>query len=101
MGTTYCILRDDDRDLKFCGELLAATDSPQKSGRWTELRLYRTQAGTYVAEQVGRTSWDGEHDRNAAWVCADTDEVIAALGTGWLAKELYEKAGIECVEKIE
>lgn len=97
----FTICRDNERDLRFTGEMIASVDSKGKSnGRWTVLKLYKTESGKYVAEQIGRTNWDGEHDRFSATVCETENDVIEALGTGWLAKELYEQAGIECIENI-
>lgn len=104
------VARDNDRDLRFKGEKIAwASSSPnnahsnysRNTGRWTELNLYKTAGGKFVCEQIGRTQWQGEHDRRSALVCDTTDEVMNFFGAGWLAKELYEEAGIECVETIE
>ncbi len=50
---------------------------------------------------VGRTQWQGEHDRHAAKVCDTVGQVVEFLGAGWLAKELYEEAGIDIAEVIE
>ena len=101
---------DGDKDLSFTGELIAANSSSAETargdfsgsvGRWAELRLYRTKGGKYVCEQVGRTQWQGEHDRHSGAVCETESEVQKFFGHGWLAKELYEEAGIEAVEVIE
>ncbi len=97
----YTIVRDNDRDLRFTGEIVATVASPEKTGRWTELTLYRTAAGKYVAQEVGRTKWEREHDRYAATVCETQSDVLAAFGTGWLAKQMYDAAGIECVETVD
>jgi hypothetical protein len=42
--------------LTFEGELLGSASSKRTSPRWSELRLYRTTAGTYVLEKVGRST---------------------------------------------
>lgn len=97
--------RDGERTLTFVGELLAEVSSRTYHGetqnRWTDIRLYRTKAGTLVVQQVGSTTWQGEHDRYSATVCADEAEVIAHLGYGWLAKQLYDKTGISYDEWVE
>ncbi len=67
----------------------------------SKLRLYRTQGGKYICEQVGRTQWQGEHDRHSGAVCETEAEVQEFFGHGWLAKELYDRAGIQAVEVIE
>lgn len=106
----FTVSRDNDRDLRFNGEKIAwASSSPnnahsnysRSTGRWTELRLYKTAGGKFVCESIGRTQWQGEHDRRSAKVCETVEEVIGFFGSGWLAKELYEEAGIECVEEIK
>jgi len=71
------------------------------AGRWSELRLYRTRGGKYICEQIGRTQWQGEHDRHSGAVCETEVEVQEFFGHGWLAKELYDDAGIAAVEIIE
>jgi hypothetical protein len=72
-----------------------------RNTRWTILDLYKTKGGTWVAHQIGRTLWQGERDRYSV-VTADTDEdLIDRLGAGWLAKEVYEKAGIDAAEDID
>jgi hypothetical protein len=71
------------------------------TGRWTELRLYKTKSGKYICSCVGRTRWQGEHDRFSGSVCDSIDEVISFFGNGWLAKELYEEAKIDASIEIE
>jgi hypothetical protein len=104
------VKRDGDKDISFTGELIAeAETSPETArsaysvttGRWVELRLYRTQGGKFICEQVGRTQWQGEHDRYSGAVCEDHAGVIEFFGNGWLAKELYEEAEISAAEEVE
>ena len=95
---TYTIQRDNHPDLQFSGDLIAHVSSSESTGspgRWTVLDLYRTEGGNYVAVQIGRTIWEGERDRFSAQVCANPAEVMAYLGHGWLAKDLYAYAGFE------
>jgi hypothetical protein len=53
-------------------ELLADVSShePDKD-RWTELRLWRSASGRYIAEQVGKSVYRDESERCAAWICDD------------------------------
>lgn len=50
-------VRDSDGTIKFRGVLLGSATS--RSGpanlRWTELHIFRTEAGTYVVNKIGRT----------------------------------------------
>lgn len=107
----YIVIRDNAADLKFNGEIVAHTESSAnnasgsaysgQTGRWSELTLYKTAGGKFVCEQVGRTQWQGEHDRFSGAVCENETEVIAFFGHGWLAKELYEFASIEDIQEVE
>ena len=102
---TYTLTRDGERDVRFTGKLVAGASSHHYEGprniRWTEISLYKTQGGTWIAQTVGRTLWQGEHDRHSV-VMADTDEdLIDRLGTGWLAKEVYEEAGIDTAVNVD
>ena len=107
---TYTLKRDGEPNLRFDGELIAevsssdersASDYSGSTGRWSELALYRTKGGKLVASEVGRTRWQGEHDRHSATVCADAAAVAEALGPGWLAKQLYDAAELDVAEVVE
>lgn len=107
----YIVKRDNERDIIFTGEIIAtASSSPEQSrsdysgstGRWTVLRLYRTKGGKYVCQEIGRTQWQGEHDRYRGAVCEDADCVCEFFGQGWLAKELYrDTAEIDCSIRVD
>ena len=110
MSEQITIERDGQPDLRFTGEKIAGTsnsadrghsDFSGQTGRWTTLRLYRTDGGRYVCHRIEHTQWQGEHDESFAEVCATTDEVQAFFGYGRLAKEIYELAGIEAVQTID
>lgn len=101
---------DNAPSLRFRGELLASTSSSNErsssyysgtTGRWTTLRLYKTASGKFVCQSIGHTQWQGEHTRYKAVVCETEAEVIKFFGHGWLAKDLYDEAGIEDVTDIE
>lgn len=101
---TFTLEIDNQPNIRFTGELIASASSTDnqavgssysgQTGRWTELALYKTQGGKYICHQVGRTRWQGEQDRFSGAVCENTEEVIEFFGHRWLAKELYEYAGI-------
>ncbi len=102
---------DNAPSLRFTGELLATVSSTDnnaagssysgETGRWTELALYRTAKGKYICHQTGFTRWEGERERYSGAVCDTVDQVQEFFGHRWLAKELYDKAGIEAVVDIE
>lgn len=98
-------------NIRFTGELVASASSSDnqamgssysgETGRWTELALYKTASGKYVCHEVGRTRWQGEHDRYSGEVCETLDQVIEFFGHRWLAKELYAEAGIDDAVEVE
>ena len=99
--------RDGKPSLKFKGELIASVESsadrahPDYSGttgRWSELDLYRTETGQYVAARVDNTLWQGDHNLYSAEVCSSESEVIEFFGQGRLAQTLYAEAEIDNVE---
>jgi len=105
----YKIRRDGQRPLEFSGSLLGEVSTRYKRERWTELRLYATtffmQSGlemsSYVCEQVGRSTVDGEIDRCNAWVCHSIDDIKAVLGDGRLAQQLYLTAGLDGTDSVQ
>lgn len=103
---TITLRRDDARDLRFTGELVAeVTDrgrGPDERQRWRELSLYRTAGGKLVCADVRRSVWqcEGEHDRFAVHIADDEAGIVDALGCEWLAKQLFKAAGIEAVEEL-
>ena len=49
-------VRDGTRVIRFSGVLLGSASSERAaSPRWTDKKLYRTEAGSYVLAQVGQT----------------------------------------------
>lgn len=108
---TITLRVDNKPDLRFEGECIGAASSSDNNasgssysgstGRWTELKLYKTKGGRLVCHEIGCTRWQGERDLYKAKVCEKTEEVIEFFGHRWLAKELYEDAGIEDVNQID
>lgn len=108
---TFTVEIDNKPSIRFTGELVAAAASSDdrgygsmfssETGRWTELALYKTKGGKFICHQIGRTRWQGERDRHSGKVCETLAEVKEFFGYRWLAKELYEKAGIEAVVKVD
>ncbi len=102
---------DDGPALTFTGHLVAKTESHDNqarggmwsgmTGRWHELELYRTAGGKFVCSRIGRTRWQGQRDHYEALAADSEAEVIAFFGHGWLAKALYEDAGIDAAVSVE
>lgn len=101
----YTLAVDNKPDISFIGEKLVSVynsgnrdDRGRFSGRdgqWNILTLYRTRGGKYVCHWVGKSDNEGEKpSRYNAKVCDTQAEVVEFFGHRWLAKELYEKAGI-------
>ncbi len=104
------VVRDGAADIRFEGELAAEAATSQNNahpdysgspGRWTELELYRTKNGKFVAVRKSMTCWQGERDSHEAVVCDDAAAVVEFLGHDRLAKELYEAAGIDAAQAVE
>ena len=107
--TVFISERDNAPDLKFKGVHIASAASSSNNassaysgspGRWTTLGLYRTRGGKYVSVRVSHTVWSGETDRHEARVCETEADVVEFFGHGWLAKKLYEAAGIDATEAV-
>jgi hypothetical protein len=54
-----------------------------------------------VCSEVGRTRWVGERTRYALHIADSAAGLIDLVGHGWVAKDLYEKAGIDHAVEIE
>ncbi|MBD8877676.1 hypothetical protein [Roseibium polysiphoniae] len=105
----YLIEQDDGPDLQFTGKRIAsaASSTDRQSGiysgqvgNWDELELYRTSAGNFVCVIENRTAWQGERNVRRATVANDAKAVINFFGQGWLAKMIYDEAGIENVQNV-
>lgn len=82
-GARITLPRSGRAPLRFAGEEIAVSDGERQAAcnqnRWHELAVYRTDAGGYVVRVAYRTRWQGELDRDAAFVCAAAGDVVAAL----------------------
>jgi hypothetical protein len=80
----YRIRRDGQQYLVFSGSLAAEASDRLRHGqeqdRWTDIRVYRTDTGSYVVEQVMRTLWQ---KGDAVWyqgdLCPTPQDVYRAL----------------------
>ena len=103
--TEIALRRDGDRDLEFRGMLLGegciGTDgkSYNDSTRGTDVKIYRTEAGSYLASVVQWSAWDGERDiYRVLRPAAGPEELLALLKEdaggelGRASKEAWEEA---------
>jgi len=73
-------VRDGSRQLTFHGELLGEASSRRpESDRWFDLRIFRTEAGRYIVEGVGRSSRPGEVDLSWVKLCDTPEDVVRGL----------------------
>jgi EXLDI family protein len=80
----YRIRRDGQQYIVFSGHVVAEASNRfrhgQEQDRWTDIRVYRTDSGSYVVEQVLRSLWQ---KGDAVWyqgdLCPTPQEVYAAL----------------------
>lgn len=110
--TTYHLEPDSGPDLQFAGELIAVSDSREGESRadpgydggyWSVLRIYRTEAGEYVAEAI---KCRNSLERSRAARCADHAAVVAFFhgpdgrNANWLTKDVLDQASIPHTEVI-
>ncbi|GGB34502.1 hypothetical protein GCM10011316_03210 [Roseibium aquae] len=105
----YLIEQDDGPDLRFTGKRIASAASSTERqsgvysgqvGTWDELELYQTTAGSFVCVFENCTAWQGERNVRRTTVANDATAVINFFGQGWLAKMIYDEAGIENVQDV-
>ena len=107
---SYLVERDNGPDLYFEGALLGTVKSHENSahhrysgqgGMWAELSLYRTKSGRYVCHRIDYTIWQGRRNQRIAKAVRTEAEVMEFFGFDWLAKELYELAGIDAAVEVD
>lgn len=81
MAETFRLQRAGEVDLVFEGECLTfqSSQESERQTHWTEIRIYRTTTGKYVAETIGRTTISGQHDRRTVRVVEDPADLREAL----------------------
>lgn len=91
----HVIKRDGLPPIAFTGDLIGSTTRGRNDSRWTEVKIYRTQAGRFVAQISRLTCWQGENDHRAAASFATAAKLIE-----WL-KEGSETLGAKSQEAVE
>lgn len=98
----FTLPRESQRDLRFQGWLIADEsplnphEQPEQNGR-----LYLTQSGKLIF-WLRQTNFAHNIPDNTytVYISHSVDELITTMGTGWLAKQIYEIAGVDCVEEV-
>lgn len=74
------VAHDGDRALKFNGTLIgSATSDDGHKQRWMDMCIYRTEAGSYIIEKIGRSRIAGEENRHSAQVCESAEGAVESL----------------------
>lgn len=105
--TQHRIEPDSGPDLVFDGERIAHVSSHEPGrDQWSELSIYRTAAGAYVAVRQRHKLHDDDGDiAIAAAHCPTSADVVSWFHAppqrpSWLTKELLDAAGIDHAERI-
>lgn len=106
-------------DLHFDGKLIGEYSTQNKAGsktRWTELRLWETPAGNWIAESVGCSTRDGEGElrearviqqpaqRSQGWGPGQApphEEAMDAWGWSTAAKALARQLGWDVIRRVD
>lgn len=93
---TYIVHNPDGPDFEFLGELLAE----QRSSDLGNVKIYRTQASSFVAEQNRRGLY-GRRAINRAATFQSLPELADWLGHSRDAKSILEKIGHAVRTRVE
>jgi hypothetical protein len=103
----FSLKRDNGRDIKFNGENLSSVDSRDygykrsTAMRWTEMALYYTEGENFIVSISGRSNMPGEVDRVKAHVFENKQDMLDDIGFSYLAKAMFDEAGISSEEVIK
>ena len=94
------ITRTGEPPLRFTGTKIGSGDTQIEGGnranRWTEVNIYVTRGGKYIAHVGYRTCWQGEHGSDNARSFATPTELI-----GWLRSDNEGRLGRASQEACE
>ena len=72
-----------------------------KKSRWTELAVYETKGGSFICTVNGVSTIHGEDTRRKLQIVDSIDQVVAHMGEGWLARELYSALDLAPVTQVD
>lgn len=87
-------------DIRFVGKLVAQVDNLDthaKMNYWVEMSLYQTQGGKWIASRTKRHHNANRPEPCQAEVFEELNDITGFFGFGWMAKDLYEQAGLEFI----
>ena len=90
-----------ERNIRFKGELIAEDREKTSTGRFLDLKLYKTSGNNYVCVSKKITQWQGETDSTQAVLVKTKDEIMGFFGMSDLAKNIYFEANIDCSVDVE
>lgn len=95
---------DGDRAVQFIGrELGRASSAEVGKKRWTEVVIFKTQAGNFIVQTLGMSAAPGETVRHKAQVCDSAEAAIEVLhavdgdGVRFITK-LHRKAALAAAD---
>ena len=101
----FNIKRDGLPPIAFTGELIASADNRvgndgNRANRWTEVSIYRTKGGKFIAALTRLTCWQGESDRRAAASFDTAPEIIDWLKEGESELGAVSQEAVETAAKV-
>jgi len=101
----HIIKRDGLPPIAFTGEEIASASNHSHQGsaqnRWTEVSIYRTKGGRFIAKVSRITCWQGESDQTTATSCATAEGVIEWLKEGQDELGSVSQEAVEKAAKVE
>lgn len=98
--TEVRLRRTGDIDLVFRGVLLAEQSTYEDGlARWAELRIWRTDSGKYVMQRLGRTTVEGEVDKNTTRIVVDPNRLAEALRSKQAGVEFMSNVALDALDE--
>ncbi|MNR71465.1 hypothetical protein D3C71_20910 [compost metagenome] len=94
------VRRDNQPDLRFRGEKLAAVATSLLRGRQVRMHVFRSSGGKFVAVQEGLSLWPTEEPRIKVEVYDELAQVVSLFGYSDAAKQLYARLGLKTEEVL-
>lgn len=94
----FVLQQTDGPAVAFKGELKASASSRRNNAyRWTELHAYVTEGGSWIVQEVGKTTFEGEIELLTIHVFKSEEAMTLKLGHTKLSMKLYERLGTSLI----